>query len=102
MENITFKRKADSKYVSSGKAVGMGEAEWEQIRDIAEKAGLPMREVATMLVRFALYFHVLSPIPTNVHHLGCYKTKIWSPKCSATRCSELLPQHITLPLSCEE
>lgn len=56
MENITFTRKADSKYVNNGKSVGVRANEWEQIRDIAEKSGMTMTEVATTLVAFALKY----------------------------------------------
>jgi len=56
MDNITFTRKADSKYVNNGKSVGVRANEWEAIRDIAEKSGMTMTEVATMLVAFALKY----------------------------------------------
>ena len=54
MENITFTRKADSKYINNGKSVGVRAEQWEAIRDIAEKSGMNMTEVATRLVTFAL------------------------------------------------
>ena len=56
MENITFTRKSDSKYTDNGKSVGMKANEWEQIRDIAEKSGQTMTDVATALVAFALKY----------------------------------------------
>lgn len=54
-DHVTFTRK-DGKYTSLGKSVGMKEDEWLEIRDIAEKSGMTMTDVATELVRFALKY----------------------------------------------
>jgi hypothetical protein len=52
-EGITFTRK-EGKYTQLGKSVGLKTEEWLAVRDIAEKSGMTMTDVATELVRFAL------------------------------------------------
>ena len=52
-DKIVFTRK-EGKYTPLGKSVGMREAEWLQIKDIAELTGMTMTDVATELAAFAL------------------------------------------------
>ena len=55
-DHVVFTRKGNPKYTPLGKSVGIKEDEWLEIRDIAEKSGMTMTDVATELVRFALNY----------------------------------------------